>query len=141
MKARNRILAGALCLLAGLCGQAASAANDDVAAIGDALIDWAATDFTTNGGPPEAVRHVHLRYAADESGGGRHVLCGEFRAVGADDTGWTSFATVHTDPYEQWLGGQGAAYCALATPLADGEDLTAQLQARLEPTTAATHPP
>ena len=39
----------------------------------------------------------------------RRVLCGEFKVGKAG--AWTTFATVQTSPYEQWLGGGAEGFC------------------------------
>jgi hypothetical protein len=61
-----------------------------------------------------------------------YLLCGEFAQAGAGPPRWIAFATIKTDPYEQWLGGQAQALCERALPLAESpDDLSQALQARL----------
>lgn len=98
----------------------------------DELIDYAVADFTAQDEAPDAVRGVHVRVARTGSGEPSYLLCGEFQPAG-DDAAWTTFATIKTDPYEQWLGGQAQGLCERATPLAgEDEDLSAALQAALD---------
>lgn len=56
------------------------------------------------------MRAVRLGVATGEDGAARDVLCGEFTRAGAEAR-WIPFATVRTDPYEQWLGGAATALC------------------------------
>ena len=83
------------------------------------------------------VRNVHLRYA--ENGDEKmYMLCGQFQpASPADEPVWIDFATVKTEGYEVWLGAQATALCNNASgALQDTEDLSAELQARLETASA-----
>lgn len=57
------------------------------------------------------------------------------RSIRATREGWTDFATVRTDPYEQWVGGSAADMCARAAPMAaDGSDLSSAIQSAIEDT-------
>ena len=61
-------------------------------------------------------------------------MCGEFLPAEAHgEDGWTAFATIKTNPYEQWLGNQAAGFCGASTIAWDGEeDLSSALQSRME---------
>jgi hypothetical protein len=104
-----------------------------------ALVAWAASDFAAHGPRPERIRNAHVRYAEGEDGGvRRYMLCGQFLPAGGGakpggaKPGWTQFATIATDPYEQWIGGQAEALCARARPSAGRVgDLSSTLEARL----------
>lgn len=99
------------------------------------LIAWSAADFSASGPRPSQVRNVHLRYAVDKAGTRSTLLCGEFLAAGEEKPEWTDFATIKTDPYEQWIGNMARSQCEHATAVAaNAEDLSARLQQRLDAT-------
>lgn len=127
-----RLLSLACCAFLALApGVRAAEPAEAVQSVRDALVGWAATDFATHGPKIGQVRNVRLRFLDDDLGERTYVLCGE--VLPADDaaSGWTPFATIRTDPYEQWLGGQAKAYCAAAHALREGdEDLSRALEAR-----------
>lgn len=102
-------------------------------AIQDSLIEWSASDFSAHGPSVAGVRNVHVRYQTLASGEPSYVLCGEFRSGGdAKEVEWTHFATIKTDPYEQWIGGLAQSHCEQATVIStQPADLSALLQARL----------
>jgi hypothetical protein len=77
------------------------------------LITAAATDFHTNGPPgPLRFRDVSMGYDMMPNGERRYILCGQFLRVQEGGTSqWTPFATIKTDPYEQWIGAQASTYC------------------------------
>jgi hypothetical protein len=131
MSMRHTLFAVALATLAGVAAAMPPEMSEDPALAQAALLQSAADDFRTHN-PPQQVRGVHLRVIQQEHGRYLYLLCGEFLPAG-DDAQWTAFATVRTDPYEQWLGGQGEALCAQARQYdAERVDLSGQLQERLE---------
>jgi hypothetical protein len=74
------------------------------------LLAHAAADFRQHTQPlPDQFRRVHVGQFTAPDGRSRTVLCGEFKA-GARGP-WTRFATVQTDPYEQWLGDGAQGFC------------------------------
>jgi hypothetical protein len=77
------------------------------------LISAAATDFDTHRPPdPVRFRDVRLGHLMTDSGERRYLLCGFYLpAQGGGGAEWTPFATIRTDPYEQWLGSQASGYC------------------------------
>jgi hypothetical protein len=99
-------------------------------AIAQQLVAYAASDFAAGATRVAAVRDVRLRARADDDVA-ETLLCGMFRRTDQDADAWIAFATVLTDPYEQWLGGQAEAMCARADAVSGVEDLTPALQARL----------
>lgn len=108
----------------------APAAQPELAAQ-QALLQYAAADFTQHGPNVYQVRHVHLRYDVLASGERSYVLCGEFISHG-EAAQWTNFATIKTDPYEQWLGAMAKSHCEQATAVsAAPTDLSAELEASL----------
>lgn len=114
-------------------GVRAAEPAEGLQSVRDALVGWSAADFATHGPKVGQVRNVHLRYLVDDLGERTYVLCGEVLPGGDATSGWLPFATIRTDPYEQWLGGQAGAYCAAAHALPEGdEDLSPALEARLD---------
>ena len=111
----------------------ANAPGATLPGLGGELISWAVSDFSTTDSIPDKVRDVHIRYATTGSGERSYMLCGYFlRNSGDPDATWVAFATIKTDPYEQWIGGQAEALCERAKVLAEPtDDLTDELQARL----------
>lgn len=97
------------------------------------LMGHSTSDFTQHGPPVESVRGVHIRYNTLPSGEHSYMLCGQFRARSTEsDSQWTDFATIKTDPYEQWIGSTAQAQCERATVASSQpRDLSALLQARL----------
>ena len=129
-------LARPLLLALVLAGAGAAPAQppEEPAAVTEFLLDAAAADFAAHAPKPVRVRDVQLRHrgADDGDGPGTYLLCGRFQPVGEDT--WVEFATIRTEGHEQWLGAQGGALCAAATPVegAADVDLAAALQARLD---------
>ena len=79
-----------------------------------------------------AVGLVKLSLVAPD-GARQYRLCGEFLpAEGGGEAQWTSFATIKTSGYEQYVGGQSASFCAGPTMTWDEGDLSAALQSRLD---------
>lgn len=99
--------------------------------IAQALVAWSSTDFTEHGPAVEMVRNVHVRFETQANGEPSYLLCGQFRAE--PESEWIHFATIKTDPYEQWIGGSAQSQCerasAASTP---SKDLTTALQAELD---------
>jgi hypothetical protein len=97
------------------------------------LLTSAARDFHANRGSyPARFRGVRSGYFVNADGTRQYRLCGEFQpARGGGAAEWIRFATIRTDPYEQWLGGQAAPYCDSGMTWDDG-DLSSVLQSRLD---------
>lgn len=99
------------------------------------LLTAAATDFHRHRPPdPVRFREVRLGHWITPGGEKQYLLCGEF--LPAQEGGkaeWMPFATIKTDPYEQWLGAQAAGVCQ--NPLVTWDtvsDLSSSLQSRLD---------
>lgn len=114
-------------LLAALFASALLAGQPSVS---DTLITYSATDFQTHQPQPADVRNVRLGYIP-KGEDKLYVLCGEFLPTpDPDKAGWTEFATVKTDPYEQWLGRAG--FCDRPNMVwEDTGDLTPALKDKL----------
>jgi hypothetical protein len=77
------------------------------------LLDASAKDFHDNQPPiPVNFRNVQVRYLIGQNAENNYLICGQFldRDKQSKDE-WTSFATIKTDPYEQWIGSNALAYC------------------------------
>lgn len=133
----------ACALLIGASGTAhAQMSGDSLATLSTALVAWSASDFDSHGPRPEQVRNVHLRYADRDDGGRIYMLCGEFLPARRTKPDWVRFATIRTDPYEQWIGGQAEALCDRALPLPGRVgDMSSALDARLKSNAESTGRP
>ncbi len=97
------------------------------------LLTSAATDFHTHRSSyPARFRNVRSGYFVTADGTRQYRLCGEFLpAQGGGNAEWTRFATITTDPYEQWIGAQAAPFCDSSVTWGEG-DLSSLLQSRLD---------
>jgi len=99
------------------------------------LLTSAATDFH-NHRPPDPVRFrdVRIGHVVSSSGKEQYRMCGQFLpAAEGGKAEWTSFATIKTSGYEQWLGASAADYCKGSSFVWDTEgDLSSALQSRLD---------
>jgi len=109
--------------------------NTSIDSVIQFLLTAAATDFHRHS-PPDLVRFrdVRLGHLITAGGEKQYLLCGEF--LPAQERGnavWTHFATIRTDPYEQWLGAQAAGICRNPSVTWDTvSDLSSSLQNRLD---------
>ena len=94
------------------------------------LIEFAASDFRLHVVRDGAeFRNVHPGELRGGDGAARSLICGEFRRPGQE--AWAAFATIRTDPYENWLGGSALGSCSGAnTTLDPSRDLSAALAER-----------
>ena len=104
-------------------------------AVAQFLLQAAATDFHTHRPPdPVRFRDVRIGHVMTPNGEESYMLCGEF--LPAQEGGkaeWTSFATIKTSGYEQWIGAQAAGFCQRSAVIWDKEgDLSSSLQGRLD---------
>jgi hypothetical protein len=99
----------------------------------EALLNFAANDFHTNRGSyPARLRNVRSGYFVMADGTRQYRLCGEFLPAQAGGSAeWTRFATITTEPYEQWIGGTAAPYCDSSVTW-DRRDLSSLLQSRID---------
>jgi hypothetical protein len=99
------------------------------------LLTAAATDFHTHRPPdPVRFRDVRIGHVMTPSGEAQYMLCGQFLpAQKGASAEWTTFATIKTSGYEQWLGAQAAEFCQRSSVIWDQEgDLSSSLQRRLD---------
>lgn len=59
----------------------------------------------------------------------QYFLCGEFKAD--PEQVWISFATIKTEGYEQWQGGQSSTFCQDSTVVWTERDLSKLLSKKL----------
>ena len=98
----------------------------------DTLVAYAASDFAASGVRPDGFRQVDLRFRENDQGARTFLLCGQAHLGEGAKAEWVDFATIRTDPYEQWLGGAATDMCARATAVsASGTDLPLALEAAL----------
>jgi hypothetical protein len=97
------------------------------------LLTAAATDFHEHRPPdPVRFRQVRVGHKLTPAGEDQYLLCGEFLPA-QHKAEWISFATIKTDPYEQWLGGSSTSFChGPSFTWYTEDDLSASLQSRLE---------
>ena len=96
------------------------------------LIQFAADDFRQHvAAQGVRFRGVHAGDLRGDNGRIRHILCGEFRAP--DQDGWNAFATIQTEPYENWLGSSAEVHCQQrGLALESKRDLSDALNARYD---------
>jgi hypothetical protein len=119
-------------LLGAAAGTGAHENSASVQDLQDSLVEYAAADFAASGPRPEGFRNVDLRYRENDHGARSYMLCGQARMRAGENADWVDFATIRTDPYEQWLGGAAADMCKRAVVVpTQGGDLSAALEAKL----------
>src|SRR3954452_19347226 len=85
----------------------ASASGEQLDSVTQSLLQFAASDFGAHSPAIAHVRNVRVGHVLTARGQKQYLLCGEFVPAKSERKGeWTPFATIKTDPYEQWLGGQ-----------------------------------
>jgi len=94
------------------------------------LIQASATDFYQHTGKSIRFRGVRLGYELNSESVKQFLMCGEFMPLDAGSNGtWSRFATIKTEPYEQWLGAQASGMCDRTSIVwEDQEDLSGRLQ-------------
>jgi hypothetical protein len=77
------------------------------------LLDAAAKDFYDHQPPvPLGFRNVQFKYLTKPNEEKTYIICGQFlNQDNQKKEEWTHFATIKTDPYEQWMGSNALAYC------------------------------
>ena len=141
----------AACLLAG-CGpdraprsqpQGASPAPANAAPAQQASTDPAvqfllaasAKDFHAHQRPyPARFRDVRVGHWAAADGTTLYLLRGQFLPEqGRGEAEWTTFVTIKTSAYEQWIGAAAEEYCRQSSIVwGDREDLSSALQSQLD---------
>jgi len=77
------------------------------------LLDAAAKDFHDHQPPvPLGFRNVQFKFLTKPNEEKIYIICGQFlNQDNQNKEEWTHFATIKTDPYEQWIGSTALAYC------------------------------
>lgn len=120
-------------LLGATAGTGAQESSAYIQSLQDSLVAYSASDFAASGSRPDGFRKVDLRYRENDDGARSYMLCGQARMGAGAKTNWVDFATIKTNPYEQWIGGTATDMCARAAPISpDGSDLSAALQTQLD---------
>jgi hypothetical protein len=119
-------------LLGATSGAGAHESSTYIQGLQDSLVEHAASDFAAGHLQPGGFRNVELRYRENDHGARTYMLCGQVRmGIGAKED-WVDFATIKTDPYEQWLGGSATDMCARSVTVpSDVNDLSAALRTKL----------
>lgn len=77
------------------------------------LLDVSAQDFYDHQPPvPVGFKEVKFKYLTRPNKERIYLICGQF--LDKDNQNkqkWTFFATIKTDPYEQWIGSNAQTYC------------------------------
>src|SRR3546814_8642666 len=89
------------------------------------------SSFSCQGPKQDGLRQVNLRFRETDTGTRSYMLCGQVHIGTGAKAAWADFATIKTDPYEQWLGGPATDMCAKATPVTGGRDLAPLLEQEL----------
>lgn len=92
--------------------------DTSVVAVVPYLLQASAKDFHEHQKPaPLEFRQVHVKVLLGQNTR-NYMICGEFLSKDKDNKDvWTSFATIKTSDFEQWLGAQSIGYCNEAKPV------------------------
>jgi hypothetical protein len=99
------------------------------------LVSTAATDFHLHSEDyyPAQFRGVRIGHLVAANGEKQYILCGQFLPQErAADAEWTAFATIKTDPYEQWVGAQASGLCQQRGITWSERDLSSVIQNQLD---------
>ena len=99
------------------------------------LLDASAKDFHDNQPPiPVNFRNVQVRNLIGQNSENNYMICGQFLAQDKQSKDeWTSFATIKTDPYEQWIGSNALTYCQNSKAISYKiNDLSSALKNRID---------
>ena len=132
MPQRSRLRPLALALLLSASAVAGAQGNNSyVQGLEDSIAAYTVSDFASHGPKPDGFRQVNLRFRETDTGTRSYMLCGQVHIGTGAKAAWADFATIKTDPYEQWLGGPATDMCAKATPVTGGRDLAPLLEQEL----------
>jgi hypothetical protein len=99
------------------------------------LLDASAKDFHDHQPPvPVGFRNVQIRNLIGSNAENHYMICGQFLAQDKQNKDeWTSFATIKTSGYEQWIGNQSLAYCQDSKSVSYKiNDLSSALKSRVD---------
>jgi hypothetical protein len=99
------------------------------------LLDASAKDFNDHQPPiPVNFRNVIVRNLLGQNGENHYMICGEFleKEKQSKDE-WTTFVTIKTSGYEQWIGRQAIGFCQDAKEISYKiSDLSSALKSRVD---------
>ena len=113
----------------------ATAGGEQLDTVTKSLLEYAGSDFSAHSRAATQVRNVRVGHLLTAKGEKLYLLCGEFVPEDSESkAGWATVATIKTDPYEQWLGGQAESWCrnAKVNWEENGGDLSSALRSRLD---------
>jgi hypothetical protein len=99
------------------------------------LLDVSAQDFYAHQPPvPVGFREVKIKYLTKPIKERTYLICGQFLDKNNQNKQeWTFFATIKTDPYEQWIGSNALTYCQDSKELMYTKiDLSIALKSRID---------
>ena len=99
------------------------------------LIELSAKDFYEHQPPaPVDFRDVKLKYLTKATNEKTYLICGQFLSRdNQNKESWVYFATIKTDPYEQWVGSNAMVYCQDSKEIVySTTDLSASLKSTFE---------
>jgi hypothetical protein len=99
------------------------------------LLGVSANDFHVHQRPiPVNFRNVQIRYLISQNAENRYLICGQFLIQDKQSKDeWISFATIRTDPFEQWIGSNALAYCQDSKAISYKiKDLSSELKNRFD---------
>jgi hypothetical protein len=99
------------------------------------LLDASAKDFHEHQPPiPVSFRNVQVRNLIGPNAENNYLICGQFLAQDKQNKDeWTSFATIKTSGYEQWIGTQSLGYCQDSKAISYKiKDLSSALKSRVD---------
>lgn len=99
------------------------------------LIEVSAKDFFEHQPPaPVDFRDVKFKYLTKATNEKTYLICGQFLSRdNQNKESWVYFATIKTDPYEQWMGSNAISYCQDSKEIVYPKtDLSASLKSTFE---------
>lgn len=109
--------------------------NTSIDSVVHFLLDASAKDFHDNQPPiPVSFRNVQVRNLIGPNAENHYMICGQFLAQDKQSKDeWTSFATIKTSGYEQWIGTQSLGYCQDSRSISYKiNDLSSALKSRVD---------
>jgi hypothetical protein len=109
--------------------------NDTLDSIIIFLLEASAKDFHEHQVPiPVKFRNVQVRNQIGANAEDHYLICGQFLDESNQNANeWTSFATIKTSGYEQWIGNQSLPYCQDSKAIAYKiQDLSFALKSKID---------
>jgi hypothetical protein len=109
--------------------------NSSLDSVVNFLLDASAKDFHDHQPPvPVGFRNVQVRNLIGSNKENHYMICGQFLAKDQQNKDeWTSFSTIKTSGYEQWIGNQSLAFCQDSRSVSYRiNDLSSALKSRVD---------